>query len=109
MSLAIFNLIPLYPLDGYQILYSLLPSRQAVSFSKTVPYGPFIILVLIFLLPFLGQLVSLSDFFLFRISYYILLGAQQLVGLITGFGGRYTCAIYQGIILGSPGATVCLL
>src|SRR3981081_829662 len=25
ISLAIFNIIPLYPLDGYQILYSLLP------------------------------------------------------------------------------------
>ncbi len=32
--LAIFNLIPLYPLDGYQILYTLLPNRQAVSFSR---------------------------------------------------------------------------
>jgi Zn-dependent protease len=53
ICLAIFNLIPLYPLDGYQILYSLLPSRQAVSFKKSATYGPFIILVLIFLLPFL--------------------------------------------------------
>jgi Zn-dependent protease len=95
ISLAIFNLIPLYPLDGYQILYSLLPSRQAVSFAKSVPYGPFIILVLIFLLPFLGQLVGLSDFFLFRISYYILLGAQQLVGLASGWG-TYTALIYLG-------------
>ncbi|HEV2582238.1 MAG TPA: site-2 protease family protein, partial [Ktedonobacteraceae bacterium] len=96
ICLAIFNLIPLYPLDGYQILYSLLPSRQAVSFAKSASYGPFIILLLIFLLPFLGQLVGLSDFFLFRISYYILQGSMQLIGLITGFGGIGAYAIYLG-------------
>src|SRR5579884_3475868 len=45
ISLAIFNIIPLYPLDGYQILYTLLPSRQAVQFAKSAPYGPFIILL----------------------------------------------------------------
>jgi len=84
ISLAIFNLIPLYPLDGYQIVYTLLPSRQAVSFARSAAYGPFIILVLIFLLPFLGQLVGLSDFFLFRISYYILQGSLQLIAVISG-------------------------
>lgn len=84
ISLAIFNLIPLYPLDGYQIVYTLLPSRQAVSFAKSAAYGPFIILVLIFLLPFLGQLVGLSDFFLFRIAGYILQGSLQLIALVSG-------------------------
>jgi Zn-dependent protease len=96
ICLAIFNLIPLYPLDGYQILYSVLPSRQAVTFSKTAAYGPFIILLLIFLLPFLGQITGLSEFFLFRISYYILQGSLQLVGLISGVGYPGAAIIYQG-------------
>jgi Zn-dependent protease len=82
--LAIFNLIPLYPLDGYQILYTLLPNRQAVGFSRSATYGPFIILIIIFLLPFLGQFSGLGDFPLFRISYYILLGALKLVSLASG-------------------------
>ena len=82
--LAIFNLIPLYPLDGYQILYTLLPNRQAVSFSRSATYGPFIILLLIFLLPFLGQFSGLNSFPLFRISYYILLGALKLASLVSG-------------------------
>lgn len=82
--LAIFNLIPLYPLDGYQILYTLLPNRQAVSFSRSATYGPFIILVVIFLLPFLGQLSGTSSFPLFHISYYILLGSMKLTSLISG-------------------------
>ena len=34
IGLAIFNIIPLYPLDGYQIVYALLPNRQAVQFSR---------------------------------------------------------------------------
>src|SRR5579863_7646912 len=82
--LAIFNLIPLYPLDGYQILYTLLPNRQAVGFSRSATYGPFIILILIFLLPFLGQLSGTSGFPLFHITYYILLGSMKLTSLIIG-------------------------
>jgi Zn-dependent protease len=94
ISLAIFNIIPLYPLDGYQIVYTLLPSRQAVQFARSAPYGPFIILALLFLLPFLGQLSGLGSFFLFHIPYYILLGALNLIGLVSGYpllvGGLYT-------------------
>jgi len=82
--LAIFNLIPLYPLDGYQILYTLLPNRQAVGFSRSATYGPFIILLIIFLLPFLGQISNLGSFPLFRISYYILLGSLKLASLVSG-------------------------
>lgn len=82
--LAMFNLLPLYPLDGYQILYTLLPNRQAVSFSRSATYGPFIILLILFLLPFLGQFSGLNSFPLFRISYYILLGALKLASLVSG-------------------------
>lgn len=85
ICLAIFNLIPLYPLDGYQIVYTLLPSRQAVQFARSAPYGPFIILALLFLLPFLGQLSGLGNFPLFHIPYYILLGALNLIGLVSGY------------------------
>lgn len=82
-GLAIFNLIPLYPLDGYQILYTLLPNRQAVGFARSAAYGPFIILILIFLLPFLGQISGTSTFPLFHISYYILLGSWKLTSLVS--------------------------
>lgn len=88
ISLAIFNLIPLYPLDGYQILYSLLPSRQAVSFARSAQYGQFIILAIVFLLPFLGQLSGLGGLFIFHIPFYILLGALKLIGLVMGIDGN---------------------
>jgi Zn-dependent protease len=85
ICLAIFNLIPLYPLDGYQIVYTLLPSRQAVQFARSAQYGPFIILAALFLLPFLGQISGFGSFFLFHIPQYILRGSLNLIGLVSGF------------------------
>lgn len=84
ICLAIFNLAPVYPLDGYQIVYTLLPSRQAVQFAKSAQYGPFIILGVFFLLPFLGQLAGLGSLFIFRIPYYILAGSLNIITLVTG-------------------------
>jgi len=83
ICLAIFNLVPIYPLDGYQIVYTLLPSRQAVQFAKSATYGPFIILGILFLLPFLAQIGGLSGFFLFHIPYYILQGSLNLIQFIS--------------------------
>lgn len=100
ISLAIFNLIPLYPLDGYQIVYTLLPTRQAVQFAKSVTYGPFIILALFFLLPFLAQFTGLGDLFIFRIPYYVLIGSLNLIALVTGqpFDTVFTLYFYRLIL-----------
>jgi len=84
ICLTLFNLIPLYPLDGYQIVYTLLPSKQAVQFAKSAPYGPFIILVLFFFLPFLARLSGVGGFFLFQLAYYILDGSLSLIALVVG-------------------------
>src|SRR6266566_2480647 len=86
ICLAIFNLFPLYPLDGYQILYTLLPSRQAVQFAKSATYGQLIILGIFFLLPFLAQLAApgLSSFPLFQLPFYIWLGSINLIALVMG-------------------------
>ncbi|HEX6484938.1 MAG TPA: site-2 protease family protein [Ktedonobacteraceae bacterium] len=94
ISLAIFNIIPLYPLDGYQILYTLLPSRQAVQFARSALYGPFIILALLFLLPFLGQLSGLGGFFLFHIPYYILLGSFNIIAPVSGLPVNVVTYLY---------------
>ena len=84
ISLTLFNLIPLYPLDGYQIVYTLLPSKQAVQFAKSAPYGPFIILILFFFIPFLARLSGVGGFFLFQLAYYILDGSLHLISLVVG-------------------------
>jgi Zn-dependent protease len=94
ICLAIFNLIPLYPLDGYQIVYTLLPSRQAVQFAKSATYGPFIILGVLFLLPFLAQIGGLSGFFLFHIPTYILLASNYLTSFVSGLPSAIIGTIY---------------
>jgi Zn-dependent protease len=46
--LAVFNIIPVPPLDGSKILSGLLPLRQAYQFEKLEPYGFIILMALIF-------------------------------------------------------------
>jgi Zn-dependent protease len=94
IGLALFNLLPLYPLDGYQILYTLLPSKQAVQFSRSAMYGPFMILALFFFLPFIGRLAGVADFPLFRLTFYIWLGALALISLVTGLPINHLAATY---------------
>ncbi len=49
IGLAVFNTIPIPPLDGSKILMGLLPARHAIAYSRIEPYGFFILLALIFL------------------------------------------------------------
>jgi Zn-dependent protease len=46
--LAIFNLLPIPPLDGSRVVSGLLPLRQALSFNRLEPYGFLIIFLLFF-------------------------------------------------------------
>lgn len=48
LILTVFNLIPLPPLDGSQIVSAILPGRQAYSYERIAPYGPFILMALVF-------------------------------------------------------------
>ena len=47
LSLAFFNMIPLFPLDGSHILEGLLPSAMAQKYKEIERYSPFILLGLI--------------------------------------------------------------
>lgn len=66
LILAIFNLIPIPPLDGSKVLASLLPPQLAYKYLQIEPYGFFIILFLImtgffewFILPLVSIIFSL--------------------------------------------------
>ncbi len=48
IMLAVFNLVPIPPLDGSKILAGLLPPRQAHQFAKLEPFGFLILLALFF-------------------------------------------------------------
>jgi Zn-dependent protease len=54
--LAVFNLIPVAPLDGFNIAVGILPRRQAEAMARWEKYGPMLLLVLIFLSYFTGFL-----------------------------------------------------
>lgn len=48
LGLAVFNLIPIPPLDGSKILMGLLPRQQAYRFSELENYGPLILIFLVY-------------------------------------------------------------
>lgn len=67
--LAVFNLIPIPPLDGSQIVTALLPGRQAYAYESIGRYGPFILMALVItgiigtiMRPFMIALIHLINF-----------------------------------------------
>ena len=61
--LAVFNLIPIAPLDGFSVAVGLLPRDLSRTVASLEPYGPGILMLLI-VLPFLtgGSVSLLHDF-----------------------------------------------
>jgi Zn-dependent protease len=58
--LAVFNLIPIPPLDGGRIAVGLLPNRLAVPLSRLEPFGMLILIGLLLVIPMLGTQFGLS-------------------------------------------------
>ena len=58
--LAIFNMMPIPPLDGGRVAVGLLPNALAVPLSRMEPYGMLILIGFLIILPMLGNQLGLN-------------------------------------------------
>jgi Zn-dependent protease len=58
--LAIFNLLPLPPLDGGRIAVGVLPDALAIPLARLEPYGMMILIGVLFILPLLGAQLGID-------------------------------------------------
>lgn len=86
-GLALFNLLPIAPLDGHHVVRELLPHTARVRFMEFSPYGPVLLLGLVLLnrgqgLRFLGYPVEflMRTFAGEKLSQYAILAADMLTG-----------------------------
>jgi Zn-dependent protease len=84
LILAIFNMIPLPPLDGGRVAVGLLPDRLAYPLARLERYGLFILIGAMFLLPWLGSRVGLDlNFFYWLVVWPF----EKLFPLFAALGG----------------------
>ncbi|MCZ6838828.1 MAG: site-2 protease family protein [Alphaproteobacteria bacterium] len=82
--LAIFNMLPLPPLDGGRVVVGLLPAALARPFGELERYGFFILVGLIFILPRVSGALG------FRVNPFVwLIGGptDYVIGIITSMMG----------------------
>ena len=60
LILAIFNMLPLPPLDGGRVAVGLLPQALAVPLARLERFGLFIVIGMVFLLPVLGRQIGVD-------------------------------------------------
>ena len=84
LSLMIFNLIPILPMDGGRILMGILPLKAAVRFSATEKYGFVVIVSVLILVPVLGDYIGRDFDF---VSYFLAGALRHAVSFFAGMFG----------------------
>jgi Zn-dependent protease len=79
--LAIFNLLPLPPLDGGRIVVGLLPDKLAIPFARLERYGLSILIGVLFILPILGAQLGIN---LSMVSRFVATATNAVIRVILG-------------------------
>ena len=83
--LAVFNLLPLPPLDGSRVVLGLLPPRLAVRYAKLERYGMAIIIGLLIVLPFVSAQMGMR---LDVLPWILLAPVEFVIGAILSLAGH---------------------
>jgi len=83
--LAVFNLVPIPPLDGGRILVGVLPKALALPLAKLEPYGLILLIGLLIVLPLLGAQFGVDLNF---ISVGVARATRAIIGVIVRITGN---------------------
>ncbi len=70
VTLAVFNLLPVDPLDGFKVVAGILPSFWTIKWYETRKYG-FIVILILFITGSIGTIIQPIVNFLLRLIMYI--------------------------------------
>lgn len=86
LLLAVFNMLPLPPLDGGRVAVGLLPPMLAYPLARVERYGLFLVIGLLFLLPYVGDWLGLDLNVLYWVVWRPVQWMLPMFEMLSGFG-----------------------